>query len=101
MAAKQTSPAHMLARTLVERSIVVSWICKLFLSFYIFFLSVAGVGIGVLGAMGIDREAARSTLIIGGGREPGIPIQGLLSHQMLRPKRLDKCVADLLVDAHR
>ena len=47
----------MLARTPVERIV----------------LSVAGVGIGVLGAMGIDREAARSTLISGGGREPGIP----------------------------
>ena len=46
---------------------------SLALSFFLlFFLSVAGVGIDVLGAIGINREAARSTLS-GGGRESGIP----------------------------
>ena len=70
MAAKQTSPAHMLARTPVER-IVVSWICKLVFSLSFFLWLGLGIGIHVLGAMGINK-AARSTLS-GGGRESGIP----------------------------
>ena len=47
--------------------------CKLVFSFFLsFFLSVARVGIAVFGAMGINREAARSALS-GEGRESGIP----------------------------